>query len=149
MNYILYDGACREALLPFTYTRPVADIRIGILTIREKWEKYLRLTTTTLTEEYLSDKFPMLEMEGNIFINAGYLPNQEFFKAVKNLKENQKIVCNEEILAFYSTEDQEEVDFDSYESIVIENIESINVHLSTEQMEKIDEIHNAIPNPAP
>ena len=125
MNYILYDGAFREALLPFTFTRPVADIRIGILTIREKWEKYLRLTTTTLTEEYLSDKFPMLEMEGNIFINAGYLPNQEFFKAVKNLKANQKVVCNEDILAFYSTEDQDEVDFDSYESIVLENIECI------------------------
>ena len=53
MNYILFDGTVRNALLPFTFTRPVADIRIGILTIREKWEKYLGYTTTTLTEEYL------------------------------------------------------------------------------------------------
>ena len=36
MNYILFDGDVRNALLPFTYTKPVADIRIGILTIREK-----------------------------------------------------------------------------------------------------------------
>ena len=47
MNYILFDGPFRNALLPFTYTRPVADIRIGILTIREKWEIFLGLTTTT------------------------------------------------------------------------------------------------------
>ncbi|ANW95998.1 glucose-1-phosphate thymidylyltransferase [Wenyingzhuangia fucanilytica] len=125
MNYILYDGAFRAALLPFTFTRPVADLRIGILTIREKWEKYLGLTTTTLTEEYLSDKYPMLEMEANVFINAGYIPNIDFFKAVKNLKANQKVVCKDDILAFYSTEDQEEVDFDTYESITIENVESI------------------------
>ena len=55
MNYILYDGAVRNNLLPFTFTRPVADIRIGILTIREKWEKFLGATTTTITEEYLSE----------------------------------------------------------------------------------------------
>ena len=53
MNYILFDGNIRNSLLPFTYTRPVADIRVGILTIREKWEKALGLTTTTITEEYL------------------------------------------------------------------------------------------------
>ena len=50
------------ALLPFTYTRPVADIRIGILTIREKWEIFLGFTTTTITEEYLEDKYPMVEL---------------------------------------------------------------------------------------
>ena len=63
MNYILFDGPVRNQLLPFTYTRPVADIRVGILTIREKWEHYLQTTTTTVTEDYLSDKFPMVEME--------------------------------------------------------------------------------------
>ena len=55
MNYILFDGTARDALLPFTFTRPVADIRVGILTIREKWEKYLGNTTTTITEDYLSE----------------------------------------------------------------------------------------------
>ena len=57
MNYILFDSDVRNSLLPFTYTRPVADIRIGILTIREKWEKFLGFTTSTITEEYLSKRF--------------------------------------------------------------------------------------------
>ena len=65
MNYILFDGEVRNSLLPFTYTRPVADIRVGILTIREKWEKHLGLTTTTITEAYLEDKYPMVELEEN------------------------------------------------------------------------------------
>jgi hypothetical protein len=91
MNYILFDGPNREALLPFTYTRPVADIRIGILTVREKWELFLGATTTTITEDYLSDKFPMVEMEENIMINSSYLPSNELVSQIKNLSNNQVI----------------------------------------------------------
>ena len=117
MNYILFDGTVRNALLPFTFTRPVADIRVGILTIREKWEKYLGLTTTTLTEEYLSEKFPMVEMENNVLINASFLPNDILVEIVKNLEKNQAIFQGEEVIAFYTNDTQEEVDFDTYEII--------------------------------
>ena len=117
MNYILFDGTVRTALLPFTFTRPVADIRIGILTIREKWEKYLGTTTTTLTEEYLSDKYPMVELGGNVMINASFLPNAILAELVSNLEPNQAIFKKDEIIAFYTSENQEEVDFDTYEII--------------------------------
>ena len=117
MNYILFDGTVRAALLPFTYTRPVAEIRIGILTIREKWEKYLGFTTTTLTEEYLSEKYPMVEMDVNIMINASFLPNSVLADMVKDLAPNQAIFQGEEVIAFYTNDTQEEVDFDSYEII--------------------------------
>lgn len=117
MNYILFDGTVRNALLPFTFTRPVADIRIGILTIREKWEKYLGYTTTTLTEEYLMEKFPMVEMEANIMINASFFPNEIVVEMIRNLEPKQAIIAGEEIIAFYSNETQEEVDFDDYELI--------------------------------
>ncbi|MFK5981955.1 MAG: putative sugar nucleotidyl transferase, partial [Flavobacteriaceae bacterium] len=70
MNYILFDGSVRNQLLPFTFTRPVADIRVGILTIHEKWEKHLGFAITTVTEDYLTEKFPMIEMEENVLINA-------------------------------------------------------------------------------
>ncbi|CCG53743.1 Probable sugar phosphate nucleotydyl transferase [Flavobacterium indicum GPTSA100-9 = DSM 17447] len=116
MNYILFDGNVRNALLPFTFTRPVADIRVGILTIREKWEKYLGYTTTTITEEYLSEKYPMVEMEENVIINASFLPNQVLAEMVRNLEENQAIFYDDEVLAFYTKEGQE-VDFDTYEII--------------------------------
>ena len=117
MNYILFDGTVREALLPFTYTRAVADIRIGILTIREKWEKYLGSTTTTITEEYLSEKYPMVEMSENVLINASFLPNKELVDLVMDLRENEAIFQEEEVIAFFTDKTQEEVDFTTYKAI--------------------------------
>lgn len=120
MNYILFDGDVRTSLLPFTFTRPVADIRVGILTIREKWEKYLGLTTTTITEEYLEEKYPMVEMEENVMLNASFLPIPELVEMVKGLKPNEAIFKGEDVIAFYTSQDQDEVDFDSYTQIEFE-----------------------------
>ncbi len=115
MNYILFDGPARNALLPFTFTRPVADILIGILTIRQKWELYLGSTTTTVTEEYLSEKYPMVEMEQNVMINASFLPNPTLVTMIQNLESNQAIFKGDEVIAFFTDEEQDEVDFDTYE----------------------------------
>ena len=120
MNYILFDSDARNALLPFTYTRPVADIRVGILTIREKWEKHLGLTTTTITEEYLEEKYPMVEMEQNILINASFIPTESLVDKVKGLTENQALFVGDDVVAFYTTDSQEEVDFSTYSQIEFE-----------------------------
>jgi UDP-N-acetylglucosamine diphosphorylase/glucosamine-1-phosphate N-acetyltransferase len=120
MNYILFDGEVRNALLPFTYTRPVADIRIGILTIREKWERRLGLTTTTITEEYLEEKYPMVEMHENVLINASFIPTKNLVDLVKTLSQNQAIFKGEEVIAFHTSDTQEEVNFENYEQIEFE-----------------------------
>ncbi|WP_428229693.1 GlmU family protein [Flavobacterium sp.] len=117
MNYILFDGPVRNALLPFTFTRPVADILIGIMTIRQKWESRLGSTITTITEEYLSEKFPMVELEENVMISAAYLPNDTLAEMVSDLTTNQAIFKGDDVIAFFTNENQEEVDFDSYEII--------------------------------
>ncbi|MDB4292140.1 GlmU family protein [Maribacter sp.] len=117
MNYILFDGTVRDNLLPFTFTRPVADIRVGILTIREKWEAYLGNTTTTITEDYLSEKYPMVELEENVLINSSYLPNEALVSLIKDLSKNQAVFHGEEVIAFHTTDTQEEVDFSDYEAI--------------------------------
>jgi len=137
MNYILFDGTVRNALLPFTFTRPVADIRVGILTIREKWEMYLGYTTTSLTEEYLMEKFPMVEMEENVMINASFLPNEILVEMVMNLEKNQAIIYNEEIVAFFTNDTQEEVDFDKYDLIDYEG-EVIQIQNTWDIFEKND-----------
>jgi UDP-N-acetylglucosamine diphosphorylase/glucosamine-1-phosphate N-acetyltransferase len=117
MNYILFDGSVRNSLLPFTYTKPVADIRIGILTIREKWEKYLSLTTTTVTEEYLEEKYPMVELVENILINASFCPTKSLVEKVKSLSKNEAIFKGEDVIAFFTSDSQEEVNFDAYTQI--------------------------------
>lgn len=116
MNYILFDGNVRNQLLPFTFTRPVADIRIGILTIREKWEHLLGFTTSTVTEDYLSDKYPFVELEKNILINASFLPSENLANIVKGLDENQAVFFEEEPIAFFASEGQE-VDFETFDVI--------------------------------
>lgn len=142
MNYILFDGEVREALLPFTFTRPVADIRIGILTIREKWEKYLGYTTTTVTEEYLSQKFPMVEVENNIMISSAYLPNEILVEMIVNLEPMQAVVYEEDIVAFYVQDTQEEVDFDRYEMLVYET-ELIKIAHTWDIFQKNDDVLRA------
>lgn len=101
MNYILFDSATRSNLLPLTFTRPVADMRIGILTIREKWEKYLNKTTSSLTEGYLSAKFPLVKAEANMLINGSICPNPELVNEINQLKEGQALVANETIIAMH------------------------------------------------
>ncbi len=103
MNYILFDSTHRNNLLPLTFTRPVADLRIGILTIREKWEFMLGEKTSTLTEPYLSEKFPLVKAESNILINGSVCPNKELVQDIVSLKPGQTLVRDETIIAMALT----------------------------------------------
>jgi UDP-N-acetylglucosamine diphosphorylase/glucosamine-1-phosphate N-acetyltransferase len=117
MNYILSDGYHRENLFPFTFTRPVCDIRIGILTIREKWEKWLGNSVSSLTEEYLSEKFPVVIGQENIVINGSYLPNADVLAAIQSLKKGEALMDQEQYIA-YSTDDVK-ISFNSEDFVLI------------------------------
>lgn len=104
MNYILFGDARRNNLLPLTFLRPVADIRFGILTIREKWEKYLGVKTSTLTEKYLRKKFPVVKEPDNILINGSICPNDELLGEIRQLQPNQALVKNDVVIAMRLTE---------------------------------------------
>ena len=117
MNYILFDGPTRDGLLPFTFTKPVSEIRIGILTIKEKWEKLLGCTVTCLTEEYLESKYPLVEFDENVYIDASVIPNMELATEIGFLTENQVMMYNDNMIAFYASNEQEQVDLESYEQI--------------------------------
>jgi len=124
MNYILFDESIvRTNLLPLTFTRPVADIRVGILTIREKWEKRLKAKTSTLTDVYLSAKFPIVKESANILINGSICPNDEIVEAIRNLKPKQTVVYNDTIIALHVTEDE----LDNAGDTASEGIEEIKV----------------------
>src|ERR1039457_490730 len=101
MNYILFDDFSRENLLPLTFTRPVAEIRLGIMTIREKWEEYLKVKTSTLTEGYLNQKYPLVKEKNNILINGSVSPTKELVEEIKKLKPNQALICQESEQDYY------------------------------------------------
>lgn len=108
MNYILFDDNSRNNLLPLTFTRPVADIRIGILTIREKWENYLGAKTSSKTQDYLSKKFPIeftIDSD-NIWINGSVCPNQKLLQEIKSLQPKQALLSSNKVLAANSGNDK-------------------------------------------
>lgn len=99
MNFILFDNFRRSNLFPLTYLRPVADIRIGILTIREKWEKYLGQKTSTLTESYLRKKYPIIREEDNIMINGSVCPDKTLMDEILALKTGEVLFQGDAIIA--------------------------------------------------
>ncbi|WP_372752620.1 GlmU family protein [Labilibaculum sp.] len=101
MNYILFDDVVWNDLRPLTFTRPVCEIRVGILTIREKWEKYLTATCSYLTKDYLSHKYPLVLYDKNMLINASVLPSVELRNAISNLNEGEYLSKDGLVLAAY------------------------------------------------
>jgi len=141
MNIILFDDSVAKTnLLPFTFTRPVSDIRIGILTIKEKWQKWLPADYSYLTDEYLSKKYTSQKSSRNLYLNACVLPNTNLLEAVKSLKKNQILLKDNLQIAFYGNIDSvDELSsaklFDSKEKIAfpeefiaIQNVYDIFIH---------------------
>ena len=98
MNYILFDQD-REKLFPFTHTRPVADIRCGVLTMRERWEKYLEDKTGTLTAAYLQPLHSSTIMDDNIYINGGIAGNCSLVEAIDQLQAGEKLMMGTTVVA--------------------------------------------------
>ncbi|MGB5701123.1 GlmU family protein [Muriicola sp.] len=105
MNFILIDSEVRTSLLPFTFTRPVAEIRIGILTLREKWEAYLEDNTSFKTEEYLRMKYPIRLAADNIFIDSSFLPTPDLISAIRSLETETALSHDQKIVAYRSSTD--------------------------------------------
>ena len=107
MNLILFDDpTVRIDLLPFTYTRPVAAVRTGILTIAEKWEKWLNTKPSFLTQGYLSKKFPTVVTTDNLMINGAICPDQALVDAILKLKDGDALYKNHRVIAIRTSEDE-------------------------------------------
>ncbi len=100
MNVILFDQEnFWKNLLPLTYTRPVSEIRIGILTIKQKWDLELNTNCSYSSRSYLSKKFPLKEQPESLFINGSLCPTPALLAEIKKLKPGQALIKNNELLA--------------------------------------------------
>jgi len=107
MNLILFDNpTIRQNLLPFTFTRPVASIRVGILTIAEKWEKNFNLKVSYSTEAYLGKKFPLHHEADNYWINGAICPNIDLLDAIQHLKPGDALSKDNMILVVRTPDDE-------------------------------------------
>lgn len=99
MAIILFDDSAHLSLLPLTFTRPVADLRIGILTIAEKWAKHLDTTYSFQTQPYLQTKFPLKKGEDDLYINGSVCPDDNLLEAIGQLKTGEALMQGEFLIA--------------------------------------------------
>jgi UDP-N-acetylglucosamine diphosphorylase/glucosamine-1-phosphate N-acetyltransferase len=101
-HIIFFDGESYAHLLPLTYTRPVADLRVGILTIREKWMRYLggqnAAHCSFLTAPHLAEKFPLQVDTDNLLIPGNLLPTPKLVRILQNLRINEVLLSGGEFL---------------------------------------------------
>jgi UDP-N-acetylglucosamine diphosphorylase/glucosamine-1-phosphate N-acetyltransferase len=102
MRIVLFDlPQDRIKLFPFTFTRPISHIRVGILTIVEKWQaRFPEAKITISTEKYLSEKFGTATDQDAIWINASFLPNENLAQALNDLNLHESIVQAGSLVAF-------------------------------------------------
>jgi UDP-N-acetylglucosamine diphosphorylase/glucosamine-1-phosphate N-acetyltransferase len=103
MTINLFDDAAWHTLLPLTYTRPVADLRLGILTISQKWEKHLKATAGFATADYLQAKY-LQANDAQLFINGSICPDEDLLEAIEQLQVGQALYAAD-VLLVYKTDD--------------------------------------------
>lgn len=134
-NLILFDHpALRGQLLPFTFTRPVCDIRIGIDTIREKWTRTTGVPVSCRTVEYLAEKYPMDAASDNLLVNGALLPSAQLWSDLQQLSAGQGLYHNNILLAAYIS--GEAAATDTWEEIegTLEKLESTHPVLLIENL---------------
>ena len=130
MRYLLFDDENRANLLPLAYTRPVAEFRIGILTITEKWSRRMPNEAVFggyVTETYLQGKYPSDINEDQLWINASVCPNDKLIKDILSLEMNEGLFDEQEhIIAFRSGNFKDSVDCQkSYTDVSFTHVQNL------------------------
>ena len=121
MNYILFDDKnIRKNLLPITFTKPISEIRYGITTIKEKWQALLNTNVSTISEDYLSKKYPTVIVEDNILINSCFYPEKNVLDEIHKLKQGQGLYYLDRLLA-YRQGFEGVYDYDNLEKVILNN----------------------------
>ena len=120
MSILLFDGPERNHLLPFTYLRPVAQLRVGIDRLQDKWEAALDSDCSVYTQGYLKAKYPPVFSEINTFVNASFVPNAALVDAIHALEMGQQLVKADAVIAYKTREQQPPADITAYPKIEFE-----------------------------
>ncbi|MDN6279692.1 MAG: GlmU family protein [Psychroflexus sp.] len=101
MNIVLFDDQLRGQFLPLTYTRPIADLRIGITKIDKKYEHLFNASVFYQTEDYLQEKFKTAPSDQEtLYINSRFLPDQRLVDCVKSLSFDEVLKTETSLVAY-------------------------------------------------
>src|SRR5262245_59472585 len=104
MQYILFEDESSLDLLPLTSTRPACDLRVGALTLREKWAAQLGSQPLTFCRSYLGAQ-PAADHQDSLFINGKFLSNRDYLRLLSESCHPQDVLLSPtgEVLAFRTT----------------------------------------------
>ncbi|MCU7615348.1 putative sugar nucleotidyl transferase [Chryseobacterium sp. GMJ5] len=100
MQLVFSDAQYWEDFLPLTFTRPVAEMRCGILTFSERWQKILENEEVSFfTETFLQHKFKNPEEKESLFLVTNFLPTENVTQQIKDLQVGEALVYEDELVA--------------------------------------------------
>ncbi len=131
-HIMLFDDQIRDHLLPFTFTRPVGELRIGALTIREKWERWMDMPVCFITQDYLARKYPIDEAEESFIINGSVLPSPQLCALLRQMEFGEAFLDGDQLIAVKLSAKQldqlvEEEYFEELHGFDLENTEYVQI----------------------
>jgi len=115
MTINLFDDGAWDSMRPLTFTRPVADLRIGILTIAEKWSKYLNAEAGFITKAYLAVKFPK-NNTAILYVNGRICPDENLVAEISALNTGEYLISNEILIAYKTASGNEAFNLETFDS---------------------------------
>ncbi len=120
MKIILHDNHLHLRFAPLTLTRPVGNLRMGILTNDERWKWFMPNASVFFqTSSYLVKKFPA-SLDADLIVCASVIPTQELIDAVQKLKLGEELFYNDRWIARKGSVIEKKLNFES-DLIVLEN----------------------------
>ncbi len=133
-NIILFDNEIRDRLLPFTFTRPACEIRMGAFTNRQRWEKWLNGMASYITQDYLSEKYDIAISEQNFLINGSALPTAELCSLINQMENGEALILHGELIAAM-------LDREQFQRLMYDDVEElISFELTGTPMLKLNHI---------
>lgn len=129
---ILFDDHIRDRLLPLTFTRPIGELRIGALTIREKWERWMNMPVSFITQDYLAEKYPIDDGEENLIVNGSVLPSPQLCTLLRQMDFREAFLDGDELIAAKLSANQldqlmEDEDFGELRGFDLEDTEFVQI----------------------
>lgn len=120
LHLLLNDNGLHLRFAPLTLTRPLGDVRVGILTNKERWERWIpEATVSFISESYLQKKFPEIHGQEEVEINAAVIPTEAIAAAVVSLQADQ-ILMGENTWIARRGKATEKIQFTDQQPIVLE-----------------------------
>jgi UDP-N-acetylglucosamine diphosphorylase/glucosamine-1-phosphate N-acetyltransferase len=135
LNIILFGDDHWSHLLPLTFTKPICELRVGILTIKEKWEMHLNGIGSYITQDYLAEKYPIKIQNDNLLINSTFLPTHQLLEQIQNLSIGEALILQDEMVAARLS--HEHFDNLSIESNALSSLKGKEIHPETTEINRI------------